>query len=366
MRSPWIISACLFAAALALVPSAGGMELDSQTKELWQTAAQEQAGIEARHQLLQDANLQVYLAGVLRQIGLQVSSDLPPMQLRIIPDNRQQAVTYPNGICYLTTGMLVSLRSEDQLAMILAHEMSHYLHQHTRRAWDYMQTLADDRLLDDEPDHALNKTMNPKDFVETAELEADAHGLELMQKAGYCPNQVIPLLQGMYANVDPSRAGVKRTVSSRLRAVQDQLSPGEASLGCGKGDVRQSDYDRGILPALVADSRLALQRGSWTRVQEDLKRYRAVAPETAEVLFLKGELLRRHPGKFEQGGVISAYESAIELDPNFAPAYRALGMVHFKLGRKAAAKRCLENYLSLIPDSPDNLFIKDFLRQCIN
>jgi tetratricopeptide (TPR) repeat protein len=144
------------------------------------------------------------------------------------------------------------------------------------------------------------------------------------------------------------------------------LGTSEAALDCGKVDVRQSDYDRGIAPALIADSRLALQRGAWSQVQEDLKRYCAVSPVTAEVLFLKGEFLRRHPGKVEQGMVISAYEGAIGLDRNFAPAYRALGMVHFKLGRKAVAKRCFENYLTLIPDSADNLFIKDYLRQCTN
>ena len=368
MKSAVVVFLALF--VFGMVARGDAAEPDGQAEALWRAAAREQADLETRQPLFQDPKLTTYLDGVLRRLWSLTSTELPQMQLRVVKNNRSQAFTYPNGRCYLTTGLLVSLRSEDQLAMILAHEMTHYLDQHTLRAWNHLR--PDDATSDPPAGSFAPSRDAPRSsmaFDLEMELEADAGGLKLMRGAGYCPDQVIPLLQTAVTFAEASTDSAIRMAHARAQAARKLIAHGNTPDACKGEDEwsgRQTAYDRGIATALLADSRLAVQQGLWDRARENLARYRNVSEADAEILFLTGELLRRNDDHSGQMAALSAYQGAIELDHTFAPAYRALGMVNFKLGRKERAKRYFENFLALIPNSPDNFFIRDYLHQCSN
>ncbi|MEJ2040543.1 MAG: M48 family metalloprotease, partial [Desulfosarcinaceae bacterium] len=352
MRPPWVFLVCLALAFQGIVFTAHGTELDKQSAALWQSAAREQAQLEAERPLLRNDKLEAYLDGVLKGLWRQASTHLPPMRLRIIGDPAEQAFTYPNGVCYLTTGMLAYLQCEDQLAMILAHEMAHYLGQHTLRAWDHLNTNPEEPLSAGWVERAATGTGSAPDFYLSMELEADARGLGWMETAGYCPARVIPLLQSMTGGGPEAGGLAGHGANARLRALRRLIGAGISAPDCGGSDTRRLVYNSGIAPALIFNTREAIQRGMWQRAGKDLARYCEVCPVDAEILFIRGELLRR--GKVNSGAeaAIEAYQQAIGLDRDFAPAYRALGMMHYKQGRKNRAKSYFEHFLALSPNSP--------------
>jgi adenylate cyclase len=74
-----------------------------------------------------------------------------------------------------------------------------------------------------------------------------------------------------------------------------------------------------------------------------------LAPERAQVHWVQGLLLRR-PKRYEEAA--AAFEKAIALDRNFAPAYGSLGDLETILGRPAETIRLNEQAMRLSPRDP--------------
>jgi Tfp pilus assembly protein PilF len=58
------------------------------------------------------------------------------------------------------------------------------------------------------------------------------------------------------------------------------------------------------------------------------------------------------------------YNRAITLDPGYAAPHKAIGLIHYKKGHHALAKKFFESCLQLSPNAPDKAYIQGYLRQC--
>ena len=92
----------------------------------------------------------------------------------------------------------------------------------------------------------------------------------------------------------------------------------------------------------------------------------AVCPGNSEAHFLRGELQRRRTSGQSPAQAIEAYQRAIDLDRGFSPAYRELGVLHFKMGRMQRARNYFETYLALAPHAEGSEFIRGYLQLCDN
>jgi Zn-dependent protease with chaperone function len=71
----------------------------------------------------------VYLQTVLDRLAL-ANSDLPPFQytVYVVDDDLVNAVALPAGNILIFRGLLAKIKTESELAMVLAHELGHYAH----------------------------------------------------------------------------------------------------------------------------------------------------------------------------------------------------------------------------------------------
>jgi Tfp pilus assembly protein PilF len=58
------------------------------------------------------------------------------------------------------------------------------------------------------------------------------------------------------------------------------------------------------------------------------------------------------------------YNRAITLDPGYAAAHKAIGLIHYKKGHHALAKKFFESCLQLSPNAVDKAYIQGYLKQC--
>jgi predicted Zn-dependent protease len=112
----------------------------------------------------------------------------------------QNAVGSPGGIVVVTTGLLRSVRSEDELAAILAHEVAHVQRGHTMQpveAARRQEHLSEGLLRGtDQVVHAFfGKAVQAgtdfvldKGFGKKNELAADAFAARILDEAGYDPS----------------------------------------------------------------------------------------------------------------------------------------------------------------------------------
>jgi predicted Zn-dependent protease len=307
--------------------------------ELWQAALVEQAKLEQRYSVLDHADMKRYVNGIVNRLWLCVESDLPIMQVRLLADSKADAYVFPNGVCYITSGMLGQTCNSSQLAMILAHEIIHYTHRHAV-LMNYQSQQSH------WINHAIpansNNSGDMSSLLDQAEQQADAQGLELITHAGYCPTAAADIMT------------YSRHPGGTVKAEGGRLDPLAA----------KSDHIKRIAPALKANARQGLQLGTWESAENNIDRYLAVFPDDAQGHYIRGEIRRLRPGRDKSGTPETAYQKAIELDRAFAPAYQSLGIILFQKGRMAQAKRFFEQSLALASDTDQAAYIKHYLQWC--
>lgn len=122
----------LVLAACAVNPVTGERQLallsESQEIEIGRQAA---AAAEAQLGLVDDAELQAYVAGLGTRLA--EASERPglPWKFGVIDDPTPNAFAAPGGFIYITRGMLALMRNEAELVSVLGHEVGHVTARHS-------------------------------------------------------------------------------------------------------------------------------------------------------------------------------------------------------------------------------------------
>ena len=340
----------------------------NQTPRLWRLAAQEQTMLEQRGVVLHEASLSSYLQTVAERLWGQVSTDLSAPTVKVVMDTRMEAYAYPNGYCFLSTGILNQIENEDQLAMILAHEMVHYIRQHTAVLYDHFQMSIHSTGLSyaDQSQTAGGLAMKQK--IDAAECQADEEGLEMLRAAGYCETEVLSLMSNLLNSLrDQGASEAVGRLENRITTMKARIGQARDSFSCTPATESSHDFFLSrIAPALIANAQSALTCGDWNQADQSISKFLVLKPEDARAYYLQGEVLRRRNNGEGKNQCIESYIKALEIDPGFPLAHRALGELHFKAGRFQTAKPYFEAFLSLAPQDDAREYIKGYLRQCQN
>jgi len=101
-------------------------------KELEEEALDYLTQIESSNLVFNDSYLESYLYTVVNKIYPFKLDDGRPgiVNLKILKDINPNSFIFPNGSLVITTGLLSTINSEDELVGILAHEISHFVLDH--------------------------------------------------------------------------------------------------------------------------------------------------------------------------------------------------------------------------------------------
>lgn len=138
-----------------------------------------------------------------------------------------------------------------------------------------------------------------------------------------------------------------------------KLSAGAPQGGAGTSSV---DYTNTIMQVRVDNLELMLSMGrakSALIMLSDPER-RAELPPQADYYLGEAYRLRGQEGDVQLAE--QAYAKAIEAAPEFAPSYRALGVLRLKANHYADAQKYLDRYLELAPDAPDRKYVESYLK----
>jgi tetratricopeptide (TPR) repeat protein len=130
----------------------------------------------------------------------------------------------------------------------------------------------------------------------------------------------------------------------------------------GTDGAARDPYAARVREARVRNIENALSMGrakSVIAMLADPEYFRELPPESYYYL---GEAYRLRGEKGDIELAEQAYVSAISAAPEFAPSYRALGLIYLKTGRKAEAREQFSRYLQLAPVAPDRKYIEGYLK----
>ena len=163
-----------------------------------------------------------------------------PYHVVVVTSDEKNAYALPGGFIFLTSGLVLSLQNEGQLAVVLGHEIAHIAKKHTLNEMKNSKTLGG---LVEAGGGALkassfgndanfgNFTSFIKDlgskiaahsFSKELELEADMEGIRYAYDTGYDPNAILGVLD-ILSEKDSQVSGDHATTSDRRAAFQAQL-----------------------------------------------------------------------------------------------------------------------------------------------
>ncbi|HSQ00910.1 MAG TPA: M48 family metalloprotease [Candidatus Dormibacteraeota bacterium] len=173
--------------------------------------------VRQRAPLVDDPEVVAYVNGVGKRIAATLDQSYFDYQFAVIRDPRINAFAVPGGYVYVHSGLLAALRSDDELAAVLGHEIGHVHAHHIVRQQEKSQVLNYTALLG-----MLLSVVQPAvgslataasqaaalQYTREFEQEADYLGARYMQAAGYDPRAMLDFfkLLGDQQRVSPASA----------------------------------------------------------------------------------------------------------------------------------------------------------------
>lgn len=122
--------------------------------------------------------------------------------LVLVDQEMANAFALPGGPIVATNGLIVQMRSAEECAAVIAHEMGHIEHRHTLSKLMTHFTAA--LLLSDEAlAGEAAELLTTSAFSRRQEKEADAFGLELLERTGIHPRMLGTALRHLREDYDP-------------------------------------------------------------------------------------------------------------------------------------------------------------------
>ena len=362
-------------------PVAEALLMNEDEKMLWQKAEQEQLAFEDNGLIYTDQELEDYLNQVAGKLRPQSAPQNLVIRVKVIKNPYLDAFVYPNGMIYIHTGLLARMDNEDQLAAVLAHELIHCTQRHALRAFRkyrdqpavltaVQNTMLKARGLQDMARYmGIGGPMaGISGYVRELEAEADRLGFELMTAAGYNPNEALFLFDQMIAEIEqenieePFFFGSHPTVRQRVDNLQKLTDP--VYLNKEPAIKNRKNYFAKLGKLFLDNARLDIRLGRFQAARHGIEKFLQIKRDDSRAFFLLGEIYRQQGRAIDTQLALENYKRAITLDPGYAAALKAIGLIHYKKGHHALAKKFFESCLQLSPNATDKAYIQVYLEQC--
>jgi Zn-dependent protease with chaperone function len=288
-----LLSACSFAAGPKEIKPGWNLFSKQQDVELGREAA---AQVERQMQVVRDPELENFVQRIgKRLVSTGMAGDYP-YTFKVINDPSINAFALPGGPTYIHTGLLKAAENEDQVAAVMAHELSHVALRHgTHQASkaNLIQlpamlagaVVGNGSMLGQLAQLGIGLGANSVllKFSRDAESDADILGARMMAKAGYNPIEMARFFEKLEAQGGrggPQFLSDHPNPGNRSKAIQQEIQylPRSNYAAGDSSQLRNIQSHVGSLPApSKANARTGAVSGGDPRPSGRMKEYRSSA-----------------------------------------------------------------------------------------
>ncbi len=165
-----------------------------------------------------------------------------PFTIKILDTDEVNAMALPGGFFYVNSGLILACDSEDELAGVMAHEISHVIAHHAARnmtRMNYVQIGMVPLMIFTQGSYIgygiyeASQLAIPVTFLEfsrTYEAEADYLGVQWMYKAGYDPQGMVSIFEKLDALQKHKPGAISKAFQDhpatpdRIAAVEEEIA----------------------------------------------------------------------------------------------------------------------------------------------
>ena len=174
-------------------------------EEEWALGRKLEADIARQVRLVDDSSIVGYVNSVGQRIVRQTGMAQLPWEFHVVADPEVNAFNIPGGHVYVNTGLIAATDDVGELAGVLGHEISHGVARHGTEQLTrvYGLNILAGLLLGNDPatyERILAQILGTgaiARFSRSAEEEADRLGVRYMYDAGYDPNGMVRMFEGL-------------------------------------------------------------------------------------------------------------------------------------------------------------------------
>jgi len=390
----------LLAAPAQSQPRAPHLRPAENTDEggLWSTSDKTEAKAKQSSERNRDPALNAYVQGLACKLASEYCDEI---RVYVMDRPFFNASMAPNGYTEVWSGLLLRAQTEDELAFVLGHEISHFAENHSLEATRALKTRANTAMALSAVvgvvamGAAVNSgsAQSANDIMRTAgsvndliylsaiaslfsfsrenESEADRLGFARMAKAGYDPSACVEIWRNQIAETNAStypkvrlaqaRASIFASHPLSIDRVEALASLSKAAAPGKAGD--RKAYRAIIRPHLAAWLKDDLRRRDYGETLALIGRLETLGEDQGVLGFYRAEAYRqrRDPGDLELAR--KAYAEASNHADAPVAAWRNLGDLAAQAGDKTAAKAAYETYLVRAPDAQDRWLVEAGLKK---
>lgn len=361
----------------AMPPPGYSPEMTSDEAGLWMRVDEEEEQVKTSPSRVRDEKLNAYIGALVCKLA---GDYCPSIRVYIVEVPFFNASMYPNGMMLINTGLLMRTENEAQLAFVLGHEITHYLHRHSLQHW--RRTVNTTGFLAVFGIAAAGAgapgLTNIAGTIATANLysnsrdqerDADGSGFTRVTDAGYDPRQAPAIWRHISAEqkANPNYQGSAMWLATHP-APEERIANMERD--AKEVESRRSDW---LLNADPFQQETAPFLTQWVmddlalgRNEESIELFRRLSADTPArgiYRFGLGEAYRKRNKGTDSAAAGEAYRGALECADAPVEAWRGLGLVAMKAGDTAAAKNAFAQYRAKAPDAADKAMVDFYLSQ---
>ena len=361
--------------------------------------------LEASGAVYERPELQIYLESLFQPLVPQHSeAGRYRFALKVVQDPTLNAYTLGDGSIYAHTGLIARLKTADQFAFVMGHEIGHVMNRDLVYFTDalHRKTIATKLAgLIITPALAavgagglgqmgLNTVYvaSVKGFGRERESAADQEALATMRRLGLEEREALRVFETFLAEHERYDRGIEFSFLSSHPSNEERLKVTRTFMGAKALDVFTPEkVDNAFLdatqPLRIDNAALNIKLRRLYHATEDLQIILRRTPEDARARFhlaeayrliaddpeqLKRELSRKAWSEIKdvadagqrtywQARSFEEYQRALSLDPNWAEPYRGLGLLQMAQAKSHEALQSLQRYLELAPSAKDRRFV---------
>ncbi len=399
-----LVACILGAASLAAASDRAGAEprpahlrpeLRTDEGGLWSAMDRAETEAKASADLDPDPAINAYVRGLVRKLAPDYSDDL---RVYVMDRPFFNADMAPNGWAEVWSGLLLRVESEDQLAFVLGHEVTHFAENHSIKAWRSLKSRANTAAVftvilagganvgaaaaGGSYGYYQASTLGGAiylvalsgyfSFAREEEAQADELGLKRAIAAGYAPTAGAQVWRNLNAEIASSdfpkvrakeaSAGIFDThplTADRIGAL-DALA---ANAPGGRAAEDRKAYRAVIRPHLVAWLKDDLRRRDFGESLALIDRLSTEGEDLGALQYCRAEAFRLRRGDGDMVRARDAYAKAVSYDDAPVDAWRALGDAAAQTSDRATASRAYQAYLERAPNAQDRWIIEASLKK---
>jgi len=306
------------------------------------------------------------------QVGQRILSHMPPQpftyKFYVIKEDQYNAFAGPGGLIFINSGLFAAMESEEELAGILSHEISHIVNRHlSQRAGRSKKIglatlvgLAAAILLGVAGAGAVSEAVTVGAMAASQslslaysredEMEADKTGLRYLTDAGYSGKGLLKILKKMRAkrwfgpDEIPTYLTTHPALEDRLNYIGTQVSQ--------RNDSVESKPPNYPTKFRWAHTKLVARYGEESAALRRFKNDTLEHPESTLAHYGYGLALAR-TADLEASAV--QIKKALEKEAFNPYMLKDLGRIYFMDGQHQESLKLFKSALSIAPEDPDGL-----------